>query len=37
MIRIKLQEIYDIAADMDSVIYHVFCPGTGLSDKNSVA
>lgn len=37
MIRIKLQEIYDIAADMDLVVYYVFCQGSGLSDKNSVA
>ncbi len=37
MIRIKLQEIYDIAADMDLLIHHVFCQGAGLSDKNSVA
>lgn len=33
MIRIKLQEIYDIAADMDLLIHHVFCQGAGLSDK----
>lgn len=37
MIRIKLQEIYDIAVDMDLLIHHVFCQGAGLSDKNSVA